>query len=1532
MAINAINLPALFINTQFTIGSWKVDVLGFLDCGNTYLSAISDKFLDQLQIPRYDLIPVSTQAVRQAGAGATLRVLGRLPQKYNNFFKIKGLQTEFPIDDIVVLENLHQDFNISLPFLQSHEFILDLKDSELKYVENGIKVNIPFVHPAKPTVSCTTIRPKLSEEVSIKPHQTITVQSDLAIANGYVAPRISKMKSDNDFIDKQNAVQNWAISEGPTYQKNSFDITNLSNVEKNIDSKFVIGHLCTIVLPNKQELSISSAMQSADFKTIKQKVLIEQKFEKLFLDKLHLLLWRLREVISFNDDPGKTSLGVTYIMTGNAKPVFCPPNRLSPDVEQLVLKQVEQWLRDDIIEEIDDKGSSWNSRLLIIPKKKVPGEPQRYRVCVDLRALNRACQTNLSPFAPFSIQETFHMLGQSKVFSTIDLTHAFMSILIHKPHRHKTAFSLNGRRYFFKRTCFGLSSAPAALGQVMAKALSKVPRSFCLYYMDDVIVFSKSSDDHLRHLKIVLSALLQAGLKIFLAKCKFFRTSLEFLGHLITTEGYTLIKEFLDPVLQWPMIQSKYDVQAFVGCVNYYSDFIKHYSAKARPLFDVLSRPGADDDIQEFTETETTEIKNSMDSLKQALTSAPILAFADFSENSSRFILDCDYSARHHTIGSVLSQIQPPGSGKERVLMYGAKSLRRAKKAYSAYHGELFSSCYFMNKYAFFLQLRHFILRIDNNALKYLQTQKNVPTQIILRFLQTLSEFSFTVVHRTRDLHTNADGMSRCPNAPPVSDSEDEFDSKGLSALTDQTATQLQCPFCAAQFKDNERFDYHIDTKHVSLTAMPFEKWQKEKKSRKPNLESLYLADSTALALAKKPIRLAKFDSDPAKVNPDNSITYSIQQWVAFQRLDPPLRLAIDKHNNVPLTEPLQSGSVKYVKDGFVDAHGMLRYRFLPPNHSTFRELAVVPFALHIPVLKFFHLKAGCASKVETIRLAKQYVYFHNMSQAYESMLETCDPCQRRNKALPPNKFQLISHRYVEPFFCIALDHVGRLVPPQNGHNYLLTLRDCFSGWPEMFPVPTTEAKYVIDILANQIFCRFGLPHILLTDSHSCFVGKEFSRFCKELGIELRHSIPHNPRSNFAERSHVDLKRKTNSFLRQTESNEEGKFKCYLCGDISPSRYRLEKHLDQHNDPDLYEAIQAPKKQALRLLEEERLLRGQKHFQWLQCLPSVLWAMRTQVSEARGLSPFNILFGKNPNSSLDNLYGHLIRQDEFQGSAAEFIRARTRRDELANTFAKHNIARQINRQRSYYVAHRRVFEVGSYVYVFTPTSSDEVSTKWSTFWSGPYSVESKVGETAYRVRPVKGKFGGSHKPMTVQVDRLKPFKEQDPVITPPPNFTGEVLEADPHVEEYIHVPSKVSNDIKRESNIKDKDIIEDLYSKQIPPWESHLPDSTPTSKEEEKVITNPKKISLKDYKPGPPRPVHKKYAGLPAPPLTRARARAQAESSTVIASMSSEPPIEDSYLVDRHTSGYVQYWDDFFHRRLEIDLFPCPTWTLHSIS
>ena len=118
-------------------------------------------------------------------------------------------------------------------------------------------------------------------------------------------------------------------------------------------------------------------------------------------------------------------------------------------------------------------------------------------------------------------------------------------------------------------TLFGLSSAPSSLGKILEKALKNVPWSFCLYYMDDLITYSKLAWDHFRHVRIVLQALLAAGLKINLLKCAFFQIKLQFLGHLITRDGYKIVPSFVEPILNWPMVQTKYDVQSFLGSCNY---------------------------------------------------------------------------------------------------------------------------------------------------------------------------------------------------------------------------------------------------------------------------------------------------------------------------------------------------------------------------------------------------------------------------------------------------------------------------------------------------------------------------------------------------------------------------------------------------------------------------------------------------------------------------------------------------------------------------------------------------------------------------------------------------------------------------------------------------------------------------------------------------------------------------------------------------------------------------------------------------
>ena len=150
--------------------------------------------------------------------------------------------------------------------------------------------------------------------------------------------------------------------------------------------------------------------------------------------------------------------------------------------------------------------------------------------------------------------------------------------------------------------------------------------------MDDILIHSKTARAHFRHVKIVLQALLEAGLKINLLKCSFFQVELQFLGHLITRDGYQIIPSFLEPILNWPMVQSKYDVQSFLGSCNYYNEFIDKYSIVTKPLTNVLKKPGKDDEIQKFSKSEYLEIKEAMNTLKKALTLPPILAFADFSD------------------------------------------------------------------------------------------------------------------------------------------------------------------------------------------------------------------------------------------------------------------------------------------------------------------------------------------------------------------------------------------------------------------------------------------------------------------------------------------------------------------------------------------------------------------------------------------------------------------------------------------------------------------------------------------------------------------------------------------------------------------------------------------------------------------------------------------------------------------------------------------------------------------------------------
>ena len=529
------------------------------------------------------------------------------------------------------------------------------------------------------------------------------------------------------------------------------------------------------------------------------------------------------------------------------------------------------------------------------------------------------------------------------------------------------------------------------------------------------------------------------------------------------------------------------------------------------------------------------------------------------------------------------------------------------------------------------------------------------------------------------------------------------------------------------------------------------------------------------------------------------------------------------------------------------------------------------------------------------------------MALAFKAMQERCHACSLRNKPMKKNKFQLISHTYVEPWFAISIDHVGPLDPPIKGNRFLLTVKDLFSGWTELFPCPSTEAVYVCEILALEIIARYGTPQILVSDNHKAFTSNLFNKFCSDLGIVLKHSAARNPAGNWVERAHQDFKRKTNSLLRQQEQDSLSKFSCDICEENFSSLFRLRQHLDTHDKNELFEATMSPAKETANLIQKELSARHQKN--WVATLPAVLWAMRTQYSATRGASPYEIIFGKNPTTSLDLLYGQPVKKAQFSNTA-DFLRARHRKHEVCETYVKQNLAKQLIRQRQYYADTARTFQQGDWVHLFTPVKTDGVSEKIDTYWSGPWQVHKKLASTTYRIHPIEGKFAGSYKPLTVQVDRIKMYHPTDPVVTPPVNFTGEVPNHDLNLEHYIVDPPDTPAHVKKALEKANQPIQDEGGTLQAkPPWQSHLKDNL-TMPNEKGTWPIPQNQSPKSSKKR-----SRKFTGLPAPPLTRSRAKLLQNESHSIESIfcSVEDQLADDYPIDENTLPKNLQLDEDIH-------------------
>ena len=397
--------------------------------------------------------------------------------------------------------------------------------------------------------------------------------------------------------------------------------------------------------------------------------------------------------------------------------------------------ETEGLLRADIIEEAS---SPYNSNLVIVKKR----DSDKVRVTVDLRKLNECCYLLRYPL-PF-IKEVLEGLSDNLWFSCMDISHSFLQVPLKEEHRDYTAFSTRKGQWRFKRMPQGFLNSSSIFSRLMNLIMRGLTYTACLCYIDDVIVFAKSFDQHLINLEAVFERLRKANLKLKPSKCKLLRKSIKVLGHVISAEGMSVHDEKIEVITSRPFPRTTRELRSFIGMANYYRHFCPNFSIIAAPLFAMLEK----DSVVEPTE----KAVEAFESLKLFLTSTPVLALPD---DEGQYVLDTD--ASEYGCGAVLQQYQ---NGELHVIEYASRTFNKAERKYSVTRKEMAAVIFALRHFRVYLIGVKFKIRVDHAALTHLKTVKD-PSGQQSRQLEFLSRFNFDIEYRPGKQHVNADYMSR---------------------------------------------------------------------------------------------------------------------------------------------------------------------------------------------------------------------------------------------------------------------------------------------------------------------------------------------------------------------------------------------------------------------------------------------------------------------------------------------------------------------------------------------------------------------------------------------------------------------------------------------------------------------------------------------------------------------------------------------------------------------------------------------------
>jgi transposase InsO family protein len=436
--------------------------------------------------------------------------------------------------------------------------------------------------------------------------------------------------------------------------------------------------------------------------------------------------------------------GVEHRIPTVGHPSRQQPYRCGLKTREAVEDEIKRMLDLDVIEPAT---SEWAAPIVLIPK---PDGSLRF--CIDYRRLNALTVRDSYPLP--RMDDCLDSLATANIFSTLDANSGYWQLNVAEADRDKTAFTSHRGTYRFKRMPFGLINAPATFQRAMDVLLSRVLWKTAIVYLDDVIVFSKTVEDHIREVDDVLTILESAGVSLNMKKCHLFRSRVDYLGHVVRPGKLAMSGKKVTAVVDWPLPRNKTEVRSFVAFCSVYRRFVPAFARIAGPLNEALRK-----EAPEAIDCNPRVIQAFAD-LKNRMTSAPVLTLPRLED---ALVLETD--ASDSAIGAVLLVRNPDGT--ENPAAFLSRSLSGSERNYSATEREALAVVWATKQTRPYLERKEFVIRTDHAALRWMfATATENPR--VCRWRLSLSEFHFVVEHRSGRTHVAPDCLSRLPARAPV--------------------------------------------------------------------------------------------------------------------------------------------------------------------------------------------------------------------------------------------------------------------------------------------------------------------------------------------------------------------------------------------------------------------------------------------------------------------------------------------------------------------------------------------------------------------------------------------------------------------------------------------------------------------------------------------------------------------------------------------------------------------------------------------